>query len=324
MDDIYKHYMTFPTLYELTIATPALDENGVILFGIDDKEGRNQIMWSGIDFDLSKHFKDSMFGKADEKDAKKYASSLLKKLNATEFFHKISTLKIQPVNTSGRSWHFGEMRVKRCAFRKNSRLQCIPNATMSFFDQKGLPDGVLDMNSNFGSFFFHLVASLPLQVRFNMLMKAPAFVNNYKIVRRANDKDASKDCTLMDFMMLLCYQEVRMDFIIKDKQRPKLETLTVLLESNPELYKNAPDVLTVVLYVFKRAHKKAKFGDKSAEKRKDRVKMAIWGKNYKKEASYNDYDKRADKAIDAHSKKIKITTFLTCPNGTLNYDLKDD
>jgi hypothetical protein len=323
MDDIYKHFMTYPTLTELAVTTTALDEHGVIIFGLDDKETRTQLMWSGMDFDLSKHFKDSMFGKADEKDAKNKANSLLKKLNATEFFHKISTLKIQPVNTGGRSWTFGEMRVKRCAFRKNSRIQCIPNPILGFLDQKGLPDGVLDMNSNFGSFFFHLVASLPLRVRFHMMMKAPAFVNNYKIVRRSNDEHATKDCSLLDFMMLLCYQEVRTDFVIKDKQRPKLEALTVLLESNPELYKNAADVLTVVLYVFKRAHKKAKFGDKSAEKRKDRVKTAIWGKNYKKEATYNDYDKRADKAIDAHSKKIKITSFLTTPNGSLIYDLKD-
>jgi hypothetical protein len=323
MDDIYKHFMTFPSLTELTITTTALDEHGVIIFGIDDKEGRNQLMWSGLDFDMSKHFKDSMFGKADEKDAKTKANSLLKKLNATEYFHKISTLKIQPVNTSGRSWVFGEMRVKRCAFRRNSRMQCIPNPTQGFLDQKGLPDGVLDMNSNFGNFFFHLVASLPLRVRFHMMMKAPAFLDNYKIVRRSNDEHAAKDCSLMDYMMLLCYQEVRTDFVIKDKQRPKLEALTVLIETNPDTYKNAADVLTVILYVFKRAHKKAKFGDKSAEKRKDRVKMAIWGKNYKKEATYNEYDKKADKAIEAHSKKIKITSFITTPNGTLNYDLKD-
>jgi hypothetical protein len=323
MDDIYKHFMSYPALTELTITTPVLDEHGVILFGIDDKEGRNQLMWSGLDFDMSKHFKDSMFGKADEKDAKSKAQSLLKKLNATEFFHKISTLKIQPVNTGGRSWVFGEMRVKRCAFRKNSRLQCIPDPVTSFLDQKGLPDGVLDMNSNFGRFFFHLVAALPLRVRFHMMMNAPAFKDNYKIVRRSNDEHQGKDCSLMDFMMLLCYQEVRTDFVIKDKSRPKLEALTVLIESNPETYKNAADVLTVVLYVFKRAHKKAKFGDKSAEKRKDRVKAVIWGKNYKKDPTYIDYDKRADKAIDAHSKKIKVTTFITTPNGSLNYDLKD-
>ena len=327
MEDVYKHFMTYPTLYELTITTPALDENGVIIFGFDDKEGRNQLMWSGIDFDLTKHFKDSMFGKADEKDAKKFAHSLLKKLNVTEFFHKISTLKIQPINSSGRTWHFGEMRVKRCAFRTNSRMQCLPNAVMSLFDQKGLPDRVLDMNSNFGNFFFHFVAALPFEARFNMIMKAPVFVENYKIVRRANDKDSNKDCTLMDFFTLLCYQEVRTDFVIKDKHRPKLEALTVLVENNAELYKNAErseDVLTLILYVYKRAMKKAKFGDKSAEKRKDRIKMAVWGKNYKKEGTYNACDHKADTLIDAHSKKIKITTFITTPNGTLNYDLKDD
>lgn len=325
MDDIYKHFMTFPTLTELTITTSALDENGVILFGIDDKEGRNQLMWSGVDFDLSKHFKDSMFGKADEKDAKSKANSLLKKLNETEFYHKISTLKIQPVNTGGRNWMFGEMRVKRCAFRKNSRLQCVPTPTDSFLVQLPPPptDGALDLNSNFGSFFFRLIAALPLRVRFHMMMKAPAFVNNFKVIRRSNDEHHQKDCSLLDFMMLLCYQEVRTDFEIKDKQRPKLEALTVLVEEHPDLYKNQADVLTVVLYVFKRAQKKAKFSDKSAEKRKDRVKMAIWGKNYKKEASYNDYDKRAEKAIEAHTKKIKITSFITTPNGSLLYDLKD-
>lgn len=330
MEDIYKHFCSFPTLTQLELTPgpgapiPALDEHGVIIFGIDDKAARNQLMWSGIDFDLTKHFKDSMFGKADEKDAKKLASSLIKKLNATEFFHKVSTLKIQPVNTSGRSWTFGEMRVKRCAFRKNSRAQAIPNATSSLFDQKGVPtDGVLDMNSNFGAFFFHFVAALPFKARFHMMMKSPAFLNNFKIVRRANDEHAKKECTLMDFMQLVCYQDVRTDFGIKDKARPKLEALTVLLENNVELYKASNAVITCFLYVYKRAQKKAKFSDKSAEKRKDRIKTAFWGKNYKKDPVYHECDKQAEKAIDAHSKKISLTAFITTPNGILNYDMKD-
>lgn len=329
MDDVYKHFMSYPTLTQLEVApgpgapTTATDEHGVIIFGFDEKEARNQLMWSGVDFDLNKHFKDSMFGKADEKDAKKHAASLIKKLNATEFYHKISTLKIQPVNTSGRNWNFGEMRVKRCAFRKNSRFQAIPNCMHALFDQKGVPTDILDMNSNFGAFFFHFAASLPYKARFHMVMQAPAFKQNFKVIRRSNDEHAKHDTTLLDFMMLLCYQDVRTDFSIKDKGRPKLEALTTLIESSGDTYKQSEDVLTIILYVFKRAQKKAKFSDKSAEKRKDRIKLILWGKNYKKDPQYNELDKRADKAISAHEKKTTITSFLTTPNGVLNYDLKD-
>ena len=329
MDDVYKHFMSYPTLTQLEVAPgpgapiTAVDEHGVIIFGFDEKEARNQLMWSGVDFDLNKYFKDSMFGKADEKDAKKHASGLIKKLNATEFYHKISTLKIQPNNTSGRNWTFGELRVKRCAFRRNSRFQAISNCMHALFDQKGVPTDHLDMNSNFGAFFFHFVAALPYKARFHMVMQSPAFKQNFKITRRSNDEHGKYDTSLLDFMMVLCYQDVRTDFSLKDKNRPKLEALTTLIESSADAYKQNDDVLLIILYVYKRAQKKAKFSDKSAEKRKDRIKAVLWGKNYKKEPQYVELDKKADKAISAHEKKTTITTFLTTPNGVLNYDLKD-